>query len=282
MCCYDSAIGGGGIKKSKRSRGLRFLVETGWDRHYPEIQALVGTPQDPEWHPEGDVFVHTCHCLDALVTVPAWLEAERETRIVLTLAVLGHDFAKPQTTHVAVRHEQLRIVSPGHEAAGGDVTARFLDRIRTPLAIRERVVPLVMNHLAHMHMQTDRMVRRLSKRLEPATITELIVVITADQFGRPPRPRALTENVLELQKRATDLQVQFHAPDPILLGRHLIEKGMKPGPEFSVILSAAYEAQLEGQFFTLHEAWRWLAAEAALPVPDAVREKLPAAGTAAS
>ena len=51
------------------SRGLTFLVETQWVEHFPEIRALVGTLQDPEWHPEGDVFTHTCHCLDALVKI---------------------------------------------------------------------------------------------------------------------------------------------------------------------------------------------------------------------
>src|SRR6185369_1330506 len=108
-------------KSVRPSRGLQFLADTGWLNHYPEIHVLLGTPQDPEWHPEGDVFVHTCHCLDALVTLAGWQAAPPEQRIVLTLAVLAHDFAKPQTIHEAMKNGRLRIVSPGHEEAGGEV-----------------------------------------------------------------------------------------------------------------------------------------------------------------
>jgi tRNA nucleotidyltransferase (CCA-adding enzyme) len=256
------------------SRGLQFLVETKWVEHYPEIHALIGTPQDSEWHPEGDVFVHTMHCLDALVKLPGWLEADAETRTVLSLAVLAHDFAKPQTTHEAIKDGRMRIVSPGHEEAGGPVAEFFLNRINAPNAIRDRVVPLVANHLAHLQAITDRSVRRLAKRLEPATIQELVVVITADQFGRPPKPPIISEKVIALQAKAVELQVQASAPQPILMGRHLIELGMTPGREFSVILDAAFDAQIEGGFFDVPGALRWLGSEAKLSLPESVRSKL--------
>lgn len=261
-------------KSVEPSRGLRFLVETEWVEHYPEIRSLVGTPQDPEWHPEGDVFVHTAHCLDALATLPGWLEADAETRTVLSLAVLAHDFAKPQTTHEAMKEGRRRIVSPGHEEAGGPLAESFLARINAPNAVRERVLPLVTNHLAHLHTVTDRAVRRLAKRLEPATIQELLVVITADQFGRPPKPQAVSGNVLALEAKAAELQLQAGAPQPILMGRHLIELGMKPGKEFSVILDAAFDAQLEGSFFDVSGALSWLGKVAGLPLPDSVRHKI--------
>src|SRR5262249_22507213 len=137
-------------KSTVPSRGLQFLAETTWIDHFPEIGALVGTPQDPEWHPEGDVFVHIGHCLDALVQLPAWQAADRQSRIISPLAVLAHDFAKPQTTHSALKAGRLRIVSPGHEEAGGPLAERFLERINAPGAIREKVIPLVTRHLAHL------------------------------------------------------------------------------------------------------------------------------------
>ena len=84
----------------------------------------------------------------------------------------------------------------------------------------------------------------------------------------------ISENVLELQARAAELNVQASAPPPILMGRHLLELGMLPGRPFGVILDAAYEAQLEGQFFDLPEAFRWLAAETTLPLPEPVRHRL--------
>ena len=256
------------------SRGLQLLVATEWVEHFPEVQALIGTPQDPEWHPEGDVFVHTSHCLDALVKLPAWKSATEELRIILSMAVLAHDFGKPQTTHEAMRDGRMRIVSPGHEEAGGPLAESFLNRINAPNAIRERVIPLVMNHLAHMQTESDRSVRRLAKRLEPATIEELIVLITADQFGRPPRPQEISESVRALQARAGELKLESSAPQPILMGRHLLELGMQPGRELGVLLAAAFEAQLEGKFFDLPQGLLWLATEPGLTLPDEVRRRL--------
>ena len=86
------------VKSIKPSRGLDVLAETDWLKHFPEIAALRDTPQDPEWHPEGDVFKHTQHCLDALVKLPELAEATPDRRRRLMLAVLAHDFGKPATT----------------------------------------------------------------------------------------------------------------------------------------------------------------------------------------
>ncbi|MBI5773871.1 MAG: polynucleotide adenylyltransferase [Verrucomicrobia bacterium] len=248
-------------KSTMPSAGLKFLAETEWIEHFPEIAALRGTPQDPEWHPEGDVFTHTGHCGDALVKLPAWQQADTESKIVLALAVLAHDFAKPQTTTRAIKDGRERIVSPGHEEAGGPLAESFLQRINAPKAIAQRVVPLVTNHLAHLQVVTDRSVRRLARRLAPETIESLSIVITADQFGRPPKPAEVSENLRALLAKAAELKLKDSAPKPILQGRHLIELGLKPGPEFGEIVDAAFEAQLEGKFADLDGARRWLAVE---------------------
>jgi tRNA nucleotidyltransferase (CCA-adding enzyme) len=242
------------------SAGLRFLRDTGWLRHFPEIVALDGTPQDPEWHPEGDVFTHTCHCCDALAELPGWRAADETTRRVLMFAVLAHDFAKPQTTHEAEREGRIRIVSPGHEEQGGPLTEAFLTRIDAPNEIKERVVPLVMHHLAHLQTASPRAVRRLANALKPATITELCLVMTADHFGRPPKPRIVHDGILELRAKAEELRLRDEAPKPILQGRHLIDRGMKPGKAFCVLLDEAFEAQLEGGFSDLDGALKWLEA----------------------
>ena len=240
------------------SRGLQHLAQCGWLVHLPELEALQGTPQDPEWHPEGDVFTHTCHCLDALVALSPWQTADVHSRTVLSFAILAHDFAKPHTTHVAYRDGRARIVSPGHEEAGGPLASRFLLRLGAPEAIAARVVPLVTNHLAHLRTLTPRAVRRLAKRLEPATIDELIAVITADAFGRPPQPKTLPEGLRTLTQLATQVAVATGPPRPILMGRHLLALGMRPGKSLGEILRAAYEAQLEGAFGDLPQALCWL------------------------
>jgi tRNA nucleotidyltransferase (CCA-adding enzyme) len=243
---------------NKPSAGLRFLKDTGWLRHFPHIAALEGTPQDPEWHPEGDVFTHTCHCCDALASLPEWREADDTTRRVLMFAVLAHDFAKPQTTHEAEREGRMRIVSPGHEEQGGPLAEAFLTQIDSPNEIKERVIPLVTHHLAHLQSASDRSVRRLANFLKPATISELCLVMTADHFGRPPKPKIIHEGILDLRAKAEELRLRDAAPKPLLQGRHLIARGMKPGKHFGTLLDEAFEAQLEGAFTDLEGALRWL------------------------
>ena len=242
----------------KPSAGLRFLKESGWLLHFPEVAALDGTPQDPEWHPEGDVFTHTGHCCDALAELPEWRAADETTRRVLMFAVLAHDFAKPQTTHEAEREGRIRIVSPGHEEQGGPLAESFLTRIDAPNEIKERVMLLVMHHLAHLQAVSDRSVRRLANFLKPATIEELCLVMTADHFGRPPKPRIIHPGILELRARAEALRLRDAAPKPLLQGRHLIARGLLPGVQFGALLSEAFEAQLEGKFTDLDGALQWL------------------------
>ena len=240
------------------SAGLRFLLASGWGENFPEVAAMAGVAQDAEWHPEGDVFEHTCHACDAMARLPEWQQAAEEDRTVLMLAVLAHDFGKPGCTHESVKAGRTRLVSPDHDQAGIPLTERFLERIDLPPALRERIVPLVAGHMAHLEDPSDRMVRRLARRLAPATIDELCAVITADSLGRPPRPPEVPPRAMALQARASELRLRDRAPRPILMGRHLIELGQRPGPEFGALLAAAFEAQLEGEFADLPGALEWL------------------------
>ena len=171
------------------SAGLRFLAACEWTDHFPEIKAMADTPQEPEWHPEGDVFAHTCHCCDAMARLEAWRLADAESRIVYMLAVLAHDFGKPATTRRELRDGRMRIVSPGHEEAGALLAETFLDRMRAPTAVRERVIPLVRNHLFHLEEITDRALRRLARRLEPENIQRPLPRHDGRQHGTPPASR---------------------------------------------------------------------------------------------
>ena len=261
-------------RASRPSVGLRFLVDTGWVDHFPEIKALIGTPQEPEWHPEGDVFIHTCHCCDALARLPDWQGADAASRLVYMLAVLAHDFGKPATTVQALREGRLRIVSPGHEQVGAELAKAFLGRLRAPLSVQERVIPLVRHHLFHLQTIADRAVRRLARRLEPESIQGLCLVMTADSQGRPPRPAVEPETIRALLARAQELAVKQKPPRPILMGRHLIQLGLTPGDQFGPILDRAYDAQLEGAFHNLPQALRWLAGRDDLPLPEDVKARL--------
>jgi tRNA nucleotidyltransferase (CCA-adding enzyme) len=258
-------------KSARPSRGLTVLEETGWLAHFPEIAALRGTQQDPEWHPEGDVLTHTAHCCDALVRLDAWKNAPAERRRLLLFAVLAHDFGKPATTLFADRRGQLRWISPGHESAGAPLAETFLTRIGAPLDLAAHVRPLVALHLAHHSGQgefSDNRIRRLARKLAPATIEELCIVMRADHDGRPPlhSPETLAR-IEELRARATTLSLTQSAPKPILLGRHLLALGLTPGPGFKKLLDAAFEAQLDGVFVDETDGLTWLKNH--LPAPPA-------------
>lgn len=247
------------------SAGLRFLEACDWLANYPELAAMVGVPQEPQWHPEGDVWTHTLHALDALAGFRAWRSADETTRVTWSLAVLLHDTGKPATTAREMRHGIERVVSPVHESVGATLARSFLARIGAPGWTVTRVVPLVAEHMAHLQCRTERAVRRLARRLEPETIASLAVVIEADVAGRPPLPADPPETLTTLRTLAKRLHVANEAPKPILLGRHLLERGWHEGPALGRLLADAFEAQLDGDFADLDGALAWLAEHGAGP-----------------
>jgi tRNA nucleotidyltransferase (CCA-adding enzyme) len=123
------------------SLGLQFLRDCGWVRHFPELEVLIGCPQDPGWHPEGDVWTHTLHSMDTFAQERVQNEWED---LVVGLATLCHDFGKPATTEL----DGARVRSIGHERAGEMPTRSFLMRLANQRELVESVVPLVLSHLA--------------------------------------------------------------------------------------------------------------------------------------
>lgn len=250
-------------KAQKPSRGLAVLEETDWLKHFPEVAVLRRTPQDPAWHPEGDVFVHTGCCLDALAANDEWRASGPARRRLLSLAVLAHDFGKPSTTVWAEKRGAMHWISPGHEPAGGPIAVQFLRRLGAPLELDSPVCQLVVHHLVHHHGKeaeySDSQVRRLARKLAPATIDDLALVMTADALGRPPvDPAPTLVLIAKLRAMAHELAIQSAAPRPLLLGRHLVALGGRPGPAFKPLLDAAFEAQLDGAFHDEAGGLEWL------------------------
>ena len=239
------------LKGAEISRGLGFLRATGWVRHYPELARLIGCRQDPEWHPEGDVWNHTCLCLDAF--------ARRRTGdagedLVVGLAVLCHDFGKPATTRRDSRTGRIR--SLGHDEAGVEPTKAFLGRLTNEARLLKEVPPLVQCHMQPFAMWRskagDSAVRRLAARV--VRIDRLIRVARADDEGRiadAPGGSSGGEDLAWLSAAAERLRVAAEAPKPILMGRHLMAMGFRPSAEFGRWLDACYEAQLDGKFTDL-------------------------------
>ena len=245
------------VKGVHMSKGLDFLKATGWTRHYPELAALVGCEQAPEWHPEGDVWNHTCCCLDAFARrrderVPAECE-ERDEDLIVGLAVLCHDFGKPATSRWDPKVKRIRSI--GHDEAGVKPTLSFLRRLTNEERILKQVPPLVQFHMAPFSYwkskAKDAAIRRLA--IKVGSIRRLIRVARADDEGRPPFPSD-TAPLDWLEAAAERLRVAASVPKPILKGRHLLEMGYRPGPEMGRLLARSFEAQLDGAFFDLDGA----------------------------
>jgi tRNA nucleotidyltransferase (CCA-adding enzyme) len=228
------------------SKGLTFLRDTKWTRHYPELEKLIGCKQDPHWHPEGDVWNHTLCCLDSFASER--IGNEREDLIV-GLAVLCHDFGKPSSTFFDRKKNRIR--SLGHDEAGKEPTLSFLSRLTNEESLIKAVIPLVRLHMRPFAMwrgnASDSAIRRLAA--EAQRIDRLLRVASADDAGRPPFPLE-RESILWLAKRAEKLAVADSAPKPLVMGRDLMAIGMSPGPKFGILLKKAYNAQLDGKFST--------------------------------
>ncbi len=235
------------------SAGLNFIKSCGWLKYFPEMEALVGCEQDPQWHPEGDVWTHTLHCLDAFASKRIGDDWED---LVVGFAVLCHDLGKPLTTKIG---EDGRIRSPLHEPKGEAPTRSFLSRLTNQVDLHEQVVPLVRRHLTprtfYKDKASDGAIRRLARKVK--RIDRLVRVAAADICGRPPRRDDFPEGPW-LLKRAEELQVKDAEPKPIIQGRHLIDHGLQPGPDFGPILEQCFEAQLDGRFSESESALAYL------------------------
>lgn len=233
----------------KISKGLNFLKDVGWVKYYPELERLIGCEQDPEWHPEGDVWNHTLCCLDAFAKERDRGSGIRDQNedLVVGLAVLCHDFGKPACS--VYDPVKKRIRSLGHDEEGVEPTLSFLKRLTNEERLLKEVPPLVRLHMRPFAMWRDKSsdgaIRRLAAKV--VRIDRLIRVAAADDAGRPPFPSE-SEPLCWLAEQAERLRVADSAPKPIVQGRDLITLGMKPSVEFGRILKAAYEAQLDGKF----------------------------------
>lgn len=262
------------LRAAQPSIGLKWLYDLGVaDQLFPELKALVGVKQEAEWHPEGDVDVHTLMVADEARKLIDDLPYERQVAVML--GAVAHDFGKPPTTQFF----DGRWRSHSHDEAGVEPTISFLDTLGiftlNGFDVRNQVVQLVRYHLKPGEFYKakspvgDGAFRRLARKVEPDLLYR---VAKADSLGRnpewlPPEKRFGSEAQEWFIEKVRELQIEKKAPEPILMGRHLIELGLKPSPQFKAILDAVYEMQLDGKVNNLDEAF------------DAAKPLLPSEGS---
>ena len=236
------------------SIGFALARELGVIEHVlPEMTPLYDCPQDPEWHPEGDVWTHTLMVIDQARRHNGDLDRPRLTTVML--GAVCHDLGKPATT--AVLDGRWR--SPGHEAAGVPAATAILDRFNINTIdgfdVRRQVLGLVAEHLrpSAFHKTRDTVKDGAFRRLAARVDLELLVRFArSDCHGRG---GVFDCSAMDwFLERARALGVEHAPPAPLLLGRHLLDLGVRPGPRMGLILRAVYERQLDGAVVTLAEA----------------------------
>lgn len=241
------------LQARKPSIGLTLALDLGvLDQLFPEIKALVGCDQEPEWHPEGDVWVHTLMVVDEARSRID--DLARAQQVTVMLAAVCHDLGKPPTT----AYVDGRIRSMDHEQAGVDPAAKVLDRLNIQTIdgfdVRHHVLGITAHHLKPLSFYKsitpvgDGAFRRLAQKVD---LELLARVAKSDCLGRTGNFDC--SGIDWFAERARELGVEHRPPDPIVKGRHLIDLGVSPGPRMGEILREVYERQLDGRVTTPEE-----------------------------
>lgn len=227
---------------------------------HSEFPPLQETKQEPEWHPEGDVWMHTLMSVDEATKLCREYDLDEETAFTIMLSSLCHDLGKQSTTELMEKNGKMRITSHGHEQAGEEPTKKFLASIGADGLTRSKVVNLVTNHLIPSTWFIDSTVRgqkiskgafnRLAEKIHPATMRELALTAAADHRGRG--PFADLENPEQLMMpenfpagkwfidRAREFGVEKSKPEDMIRGKDLFGFGFKnPGVLWGEIIKLA-------------------------------------------
>jgi tRNA nucleotidyltransferase (CCA-adding enzyme) len=241
------------LEAEQPSIGFRLAMDLGViERVLPELLPLVGCEQEPEWHPEGDVWTHTLMVIDKARELNN--DLDRARRVSVMLGAVCHDLGKPSTT----ARIDGRIRSLDHEQAGVEPALSLLDRLNVHsidgFDVRGQVVGLVAHHLKPGAFRkaanvTDGAFRRLAQKVDLELLARLA---RADCLGRTGDfDCSAMDWFIE---RARALGVEHRPPAPLLLGRHLLVLGLTPGPRVGEILKQVYEKQLDGEVASVERA----------------------------
>ena len=235
----------------QRLRGFDLLDASGlMEELLPEIEPLRGCEQPPDFHPEGDVFVHTRLMLALL---------PKDASVLLVLATLFHDLGKPPTME---RDQTGRIRFSGHESVSAQMTEKIMRRLRFSNEEIEATTAMVQNHMVFKDVRNMR-VSRLKRFLARPTFDDELELHRIDCLAS----HGNLDNYEFLKRRSEDLANEPLIPPPLVTGHDLIALGWKPGPKFKAVLDAVQVRQLEGILRTRAEAISWVEKEyAAIPL----------------
>lgn len=232
-----------------RVRGFDLLDQSGLLKEIlPEIEALKGCEQPAQFHPEGDVFVHTRAMLELLPP---------DAPATLALAVLFHDIGKPPTFRYHADEDRIRF--SGHDRAGANMTEKLMERLRFSRHEIDRVAEAVRQHMVFKDVQNMRTakLKRFMAREGFEDELELHRVDCQSSHGA-------LDNYDFLKTKAEEFASEPLIPPPLVTGHDLMALGWKPGPHFGPVLEAVQTAQLEGTLTTTEEAIAWIKANHAL------------------
>jgi poly(A) polymerase len=228
-----------------RLRGWDLLDGSGLLRAIiPEIEAMKGCQQPPQFHPEGDVFQHTRLMLEMLperISVP------------LVFSVILHDVAKPPTAAV---DEDGRIRFNAHDRIGAEMAAQIMERLRFSRAEIDATVEMVRQHMVFKDVPRMR-VAKLKRFMARPTFDDELELHRVDCASS----HAMLDNYEFLLRKKEEFANEPIIPPPLVTGDDLIRLGMKPGPKFGEVLEAVETRQLEGVLKTRDEALDWLKRE---------------------
>jgi len=234
-----------------RVRGLDLLDEAGLLIHIlPEMEALKGCEQPPQFHPEGDVWVHTRLMLSLLPEVVS---------APLVLSVLLHDIAKPATRTI---DETGRIRFNGHDDLGARMSGDILRRLKFSNGIIEATGEAVLQHMKFMHVREMRL-SRLKRWMAQPTFEDQMALHRVDCLGC----HGMLDNYEFMRARQLEFADEPVIPPPLINGHDLMRAGYPPGKEIGRLLGLVQDQQLEGTLTSREEAFAWLAREWPLPAP---------------
>lgn len=249
------------------SASLTALHQVDWERHFPELAVVRDVPQDPRWHPEGTVDVHTGQVADVAAAIAVRDGLDDEQRTVLMFASMFHDIGKATHTQHQPPSDEYpdgRITSHGHAAAGANEVRSLLKRMGAPIRIVDQVAPIVREHMCTSAVgdrePTETDVRRLIRRLDAdgrgTTIEQWARVCEADRGGRG--TASGPSDAAKWVAIAHAIPPERPVLTPLLTGDHLIAAGLKPGPDFRPIMDDAIQAQDAGEITDEASAVQWL------------------------